>query len=40
MSFGDELREPRERAGLTQEKLAFDADLDRTYISHLENDKK
>lgn len=25
---------------MTQEKLSFEAELDRTYISHLENDKK
>ena len=25
---------------MTQEQLAFDADVDRTYISMLENDKK
>jgi DNA-binding XRE family transcriptional regulator len=30
----------REDAGMTQEKLSFEAELDRTYISHLENDKK
>ncbi len=28
------------RVGLTQEKLAFAAEVDRTYISMLENDKK
>ena len=38
--FGDELRKAREAAGMTQERLAFDADLDRTYISRLEHDKK
>lgn len=37
--FGDELRKAREAAGLTQEKLSFEAKLDRTYISMLENDK-
>jgi transcriptional regulator with XRE-family HTH domain len=38
--LGDELKKAREAAGLSQEKLAFAAELDRTYISHLENDKK
>lgn len=38
--LGDELRKAREVADLSQEKLAFEADLDRTYISHLENNKK
>jgi transcriptional regulator with XRE-family HTH domain len=38
--FGEVLREARETAGITQERLAFDAELDRTYISQLENDKK
>lgn len=38
--LGAELRKAREAAGLTQEKLAFASELDRTYISHLEHDKK
>jgi transcriptional regulator with XRE-family HTH domain len=38
--LGAILRELRERAGLSQEQLAFRAELDRTYISQLENDKK
>lgn len=38
--FGEELRKAREAADLTQERLAFEARLDRTYISHLENDKQ
>lgn len=38
--FGQVLRNARENAGLTQEKLSFEAGLDRTYISHLENDHK
>jgi transcriptional regulator with XRE-family HTH domain len=38
--LGEELRKAREEAGLTQEKLAFAAGLDRTYISQLEHDKK
>lgn len=37
--FGEVLRRAREKAGMTQEKLAFDADIDRTYISRLENDR-
>lgn len=38
--LGEELKKAREEAGLSQEKLAFAAELDRTYISHLENNKK
>ena len=38
--LGDELRTAREAAGMTQEELAFAAELDRTYISQLERDKK
>lgn len=38
--LGKELRDAREATGLTQEKLAFATNLDRTYISQLENDHK
>lgn len=38
--FGKELRNARLQAHLTQEALAFKADLHPTYISMLENDKK
>jgi transcriptional regulator with XRE-family HTH domain len=38
--LGEELRKAREAADLTQEKLSFSANLDRSYISLLENDKK
>ena len=38
--LGPELRRARDEAGLTQEQLAFQAGLDRTYISQLEHDKK
>ncbi len=38
--LGDELRQARLEANLTQEQLAFEAELDRTYISHLENGHK
>ena len=34
--FADNLRRTRHSAGLSQEELAFRADLDRTYISSLE----
>ncbi|MBX9679648.1 MAG: helix-turn-helix domain-containing protein [Gemmataceae bacterium] len=40
MSLGAELRKERQAAGLTQERLAFAAGLDRAYISQLENDHK
>jgi DNA-binding XRE family transcriptional regulator len=38
--LGIELRKAREDAGLSQEKLAFAAEIDRSYVSMLENDKK
>jgi transcriptional regulator with XRE-family HTH domain len=38
--FGDNLREMRERAGLSQERLAQLADLDRTEVSLLERGKR
>jgi transcriptional regulator with XRE-family HTH domain len=38
--FGDELRKAREKAGLTQEQLAFKAGVHRTYVSLLERDLK
>lgn len=38
--FGALLRRMRKEAGLSQEKLAFHADLDRTYISLLEGGKR
>jgi transcriptional regulator with XRE-family HTH domain len=40
LPIGEVLREARQKAGLTQEALAFSADVDRTYISYLENDQK
>lgn len=38
--LGDELKKARITAGLTQEQLSYEAELDRTYISHLENNHK
>jgi transcriptional regulator with XRE-family HTH domain len=38
--IGDEIRKAREAVGLTQEQLAFDAKLHRTYISILERNLK
>lgn len=40
LCLGEELRKARKKAGYTQEELAFEAGLDRTYISHLENGHK
>ncbi len=34
--FADILREARKKAGISQEKLALEANLDRTFISMLE----
>lgn len=36
LAFGQNVREMRERKGLTQEKLAEKAELDRTYVSDIE----
>ena len=38
--LGDVLRQARIDAGFTQEKLSFEAHVDRTYISELGNDHK
>jgi transcriptional regulator with XRE-family HTH domain len=38
--LGEELRKARIAAGLTQEQLAFAAQIDRSYISQLERNKK
>jgi transcriptional regulator with XRE-family HTH domain len=38
--LGEELRKARREAKLTQEQLSFEAEVDRTYISELEHDKK
>lgn len=35
-AFGRALREQRKKKGLTQEKLGFEADLRRTFVSVLE----
>lgn len=40
MSLGSELKAARVKAGLTQEKTAFAAGIDRAYLSLLENDRK
>jgi len=39
-AFGAVLRELRERRGFSQEGLAFESELDRTYISLLERGKR
>ena len=36
LKFGDVLREPRKKCNLSQEKLAQECDIDRTFISLLE----
>jgi len=40
MVLGEELRKARLSAGLTQEELAFKADVSRNYISLLERGEK
>jgi len=37
--LGAELKKARKAAGLTQEELAFKAEIHRTYVSMLERDK-
>jgi transcriptional regulator with XRE-family HTH domain len=39
-AFGQVLRKRRKEAGLTQEQLAFEADLERVFISWLETGKR
>jgi transcriptional regulator with XRE-family HTH domain len=36
VALGVAIREAREKLGLSQERLAFEADLDRTFISSIE----
>lgn len=38
MSLGEQLRRAREEAGLSQETVALDSGVDRSYISDLERD--
>ena len=38
--LGEALREARKAAGISQEVLAFESKVDRTYISELENGHK
>lgn len=38
--LGDELRKVRNDAKMTQEQLSFAAEIDRTYVSQLEHNKK
>lgn len=38
--LGEAIRRARKAAGISQEELAFDAQIDRTYVSQLENGHK
>jgi transcriptional regulator with XRE-family HTH domain len=38
--LGDEIRKTREEADLTQEQVSFAANIDRSYLSQLENNRK
>lgn len=40
VSFGLRVRELRKAKGISQEGLAFDADIDRTYMNSVENGKR
>ncbi|XZE20324.1 helix-turn-helix domain-containing protein [Pirellulaceae bacterium SH449] len=39
-AFGEKLRSAREKKGISQEKLALSAGLDRTYVNSVENGKR
>ena len=39
-AFANIVREARQESGITQEQLAHDADIDRTYIGLLENGRR
>lgn len=38
MTLGQELQKARNAAGLSQETVAFDAEIDRSYLSDIERD--
>ena len=38
--LGDELKKARDDAKMTQEQLSYAAEIDRTYVSMLDNNKK
>ena len=38
--LGEELKKSREEADLTQEQVSFAANIDRSYLSQLENNRK
>ena len=38
--FGKKIKDLRKIKGMSQEELAFEADLDRTYINSIENGKR
>ena len=40
INFGDRVREIRKKKGLSQEELAYKADLHRTYIGMIERAEK
>jgi transcriptional regulator with XRE-family HTH domain len=38
--LGEALRQARQKTGISQEELSFEAKIDRTYVSQLENGHK
>lgn len=40
LAFGEEVRRRRTKAGMSQERLGFLAELDRTYVSSLERGRR
>ncbi|MCP4648621.1 MAG: helix-turn-helix transcriptional regulator [PVC group bacterium] len=40
IKFGDNIRDARNKLGLSQEKLAIECDLDRTYVGGVERGER
>ena len=40
IELGNQIREERKKKGLSQEQLAFDADVDRSYIGGIERGER
>ena len=40
IELGNKIREERKKKGLSQERLAFDADVDRSYIGGIERGER
>lgn len=40
IELGDQIREARKKKGLSQEQLAYDADVDRSYVGGIERGER